>query len=206
MTRHGGGTIVRLLPLDAAEALAGSPLSTHLTSTDDAVPPGHRRLVTSRLLVRRDFDAAADELLRWRMHTGAGLRVAASSERAAVGTVVRLTLSMFSRGPGLHVACRVVDVIDEEHRKGFTYATLAGHVESGLQTFTVNRGRCDADDSLRQGTVSRTPQGADSPVRVSVVSVSAPAHPLLRWAGPVPVWAQRIMAARYCAAMGRDTT
>lgn len=206
MTRRAQGTGVRLLPLDTAEALAGSSLSTHLTSTDGAVPPGHRRLVTSRLLVRRDFDAAAEELLRWRMHTGVGLRVAATSERAAVGTVVRLTLSPFARGPGLHVACRVVDVIDEEHRKGFTYATLAGHVESGLQTFTVHRARCDADDGLRQGTDSRTPHETESPLVVSVVSVSASAHPLLRWAGPVPVWAQRIMAARYCAAMDRDTT
>lgn len=193
---------VRPLPSIAAEALATSRLSTHLTDTGGSVPPGHRRLTTTRVLARQDFDAVAEALLRWRMHTGAGLRVEASTERAAIGSFVRLALTPFATGPGLSVSCRVVDVIDEEDRKGFTYATLAGHVESGVQTFTVRRGRTGRHSGRSDsgGGVS------GAPLLAEVVSVSAPAHRMLRIAGPLSVWAQRIMAARYCRALDCTTS
>ncbi len=187
-----------LLPNTAAEALAAVPLSTSIRDVDGPVPPGHRRLVATRLLARRDFDEVADELMRWGMHAGAGLRVAASHIPVESGSLVQLAvgphaLPGLSRLPrltkagssarfGVTVACRIIEVIEEDVRRGFTYATLAGHLESGVQRFTV----------------ARDPQGA---VRASVVSISAPAHGALRWAGPLPVWAQRVAAARYCAAL-----
>lgn len=34
---------------------------------------------------------------------------------------------------------RITEVIDETDRKGFSYATLEGHVEKGVSTFTVHR-------------------------------------------------------------------
>ena len=36
-------------------------------------------------------------------------------------------------------ACRIVYTIDEPHRFGFTYGTLADHVEAGEERFTVER-------------------------------------------------------------------
>lgn len=188
-----------LLSHTAAEALAAVPLSTRLRDVDGAASPGHQRLVTSRLLARRDFEAVADELLRWGMHAGAGLRVAASSIPVEIGAVAQLTVgppaipgltmlpgpplrSGLPLLPGLTVACRVVEVIDEESRRGFTYATLSGHVESGVQRFIVAR-------------------DAHGRIRASVVSITAPARGAMRWAGPLPVWAQRFMASRYCASL-----
>lgn len=81
-----------LLSHTADEALAAVPLSTRLRSVDGTPPPGHRRLVASRLLARRDFDAVADDLLCWGMHAGAGLRVAASHIPVEIGAVVELTV------------------------------------------------------------------------------------------------------------------
>ena len=170
-----------LLPHAAAEALAAVPLSTRLRSVDGTTPPGHRRLVTSRLLTRRDFDAAADALLCWGMHAGAGLGVAASSIPVESSAVVQLTVGR-PVIPGLTVACRVIDVFDEEWCRGFTYATLAGHLESGIQRFMVS-------------------SDVHGRIRASVVSISAPARGALRWAGPLPVWAQRFAASRYCASL-----
>src|SRR5699024_11479651 len=86
--------------------------------------------------------------------------------------------------PGLTVACRVVEVIDEEDAQGFAYATLVGHPESGVQRFVVTR-------------------HVDGRVRASITSVSAPGRGLLRLAGPLAVWVQRLMAARYCSALDR---
>ncbi len=65
------------------------------------------------------------------MQRGAGLRVQATAEAAAVGTelVVRI-------GP-VPAPCRVVYVLDEADRRGFAYGTLAGHPESGEELFSV---------------------------------------------------------------------
>lgn len=170
-----------LLSHTAAEALAAVPLSTRLRDVAGPPPPCHQRLVTSRLLARRDFDRVTDELLHWGMHAGAGLRVTASSIPVEIGAVAQLTVGP-PMLPGLTVACRVVEVIDEESRRGFTYATLSGHVESGVQRFIVAR-------------------DAHGRIRASVVSITAPARGVVRWAGPLPAWAQRFMASRYCASL-----
>lgn len=85
---------------------------------------------------REAFDRAADAVMSWQIHRGAGLTVLASDERAEPDevAVVRLTI-----GP-LHVdgANRVVAVIDEPDRRGFAYGTLHGHPERGEQAFIVD--------------------------------------------------------------------
>jgi uncharacterized protein (UPF0548 family) len=65
------------------------------------------------------------------MLRGAGLRVAATSDVAAVGSDVIVHL-----GP-VRAPCRVVYVVDEPDRRGFAYGTLPGHAESGEERFVV---------------------------------------------------------------------
>ncbi len=69
--------------------------------------------------------------MRWGMLRGAGVRVEASTEVAAVGSEV-----LVGFGP-LRAPCRVVYVIDEPDRRGFAYGTLPGHPESGEELFAV---------------------------------------------------------------------
>ena len=77
------------------------------------------------------FEEAADKGMRWGMLRGAGLRVEATSEVAAVGSEVIVHL-----GP-VRAPCRVVYVVDEPDRRGFAYGTLPGHAESGEERFVV---------------------------------------------------------------------
>lgn len=89
---------------------------------------------------RQAFELAADAVMTWRVHRGAGLDVLASSDRAETDAVavVRLALGPIRiAGPN-----RVVGVLDLPDRKGFAYGTLDGHPERGEQAFIV-----DIDDS-----------------------------------------------------------
>ena len=78
---------------------------------------------------RPRFEDAAEKVMRWGMLRGAGVRVEASTEVAAVGSHV-----LVGFGP-LRAPCRVVYVIDEGDRRGFAYGTLPGHPESGEELF-----------------------------------------------------------------------
>jgi uncharacterized protein (UPF0548 family) len=80
---------------------------------------------------RRRFEEAAEKGMHWGMLRGAGLRVEATSEVAAVGSEVIVHL-----GP-VRAPCRVVYVVDEPERRGFAYGTLPGHAESGEERFAV---------------------------------------------------------------------
>lgn len=80
---------------------------------------------------RARFEQAAAAVLRYGMQRGAGLHVTASSDVAAVDTVLVVRIG-FLRAP-----CRVVYVVDEANRRGFAYGTLPGHPEAGEELFTV---------------------------------------------------------------------
>jgi uncharacterized protein (UPF0548 family) len=123
------------------------------------------------------FTHAAETLLTWRMHTGAGLRVTAADERVREGGVVRCNL-----GP-LPIPCRVVWVVDEPDRRGFGYGTLPGHPELGEEAFVVRR-----------------EPGTDL-VRLHVRAYSRPGIALTRVAGPLNRVAQRLAVGRYAGAL-----
>jgi len=125
------------------------------------------------------FRAASEALMTWRMHAGAGLRVAASSPRVHEGAVVVCRL-----GP-LRIPCRVLWVVDEPDAQGFGYGTLPGHPEAGEEAFVVSRRAGD--------------------VRLTVSSYSRPGLLATRLAGPVGRWWQRLMLGRYAAALRRQT-
>jgi uncharacterized protein (UPF0548 family) len=92
------------------QALTELPLTySEVGATAGPLPVGYDHLsFASRIGAgRQRFDQAADAVMRWGMQRGAGLRVRASSDVAAVGAVVVVGLG-FLRAP-----CRVVYVVDE---------------------------------------------------------------------------------------------
>ncbi|MCV7408736.1 hypothetical protein AWC05_07945 [Mycobacterium florentinum] len=158
------------LPLSYAEvgATAGAELPAGYGHFDF-----EKRIGTGR----PRFERAAAAVLRWGMQRGAGLRVQASSEVAAVDTVVLVRM-----GP-LQAPCRVVYVIDEPDLRGFAYGTLDGHPESGEERFAVRR-----DPST-------------DAVFAEVTAFSRPATWWSKAGGPVVSVAQRVIAKRYLRAV-----
>ncbi|MEV0669920.1 DUF1990 domain-containing protein [Mycobacterium sp. NPDC050441] len=144
-------------------------------ATAGDLPAGYRHIrASAEIGTGRDrFERAGADVLRWGMQRGAGLRVRATAEAAAVGTelVVRI-------GP-IPAPCRVVYVLDEADRRGFAYGTLDGHPESGEELFSV---RYDP---------------ATDTVHAEVVAFSRPATWWSRLGGPVTLLLQRVVTRRY---------
>jgi uncharacterized protein (UPF0548 family) len=174
-------TVTQLGAQEAA-ALRAAPFTYAAVGglSSGRTPAGFSRMRRSRTLHRRDFDAAAAELMAWGMQSRAGLRVEASEVPLQPDTVVLLRL-----GPGpvsLRIPCRVVGVIDEPTRRGFSYGTLPGHPEAGEEQFVLE---------LRD----------DGRIEATVEAFSRPASLLARLGGPLGRAGQRYMASRYLAAI-----
>jgi len=103
----------------------------------DAPPPDFDTLRRSVRLPRSaDLGTAGASLLSWDLHRRAGLRVLADGP-ARRGTTVAVAARV---GPVWAVApCRVVEAIESQDQVGFTYATLPGHPEHGLDYFKFVR-------------------------------------------------------------------
>lgn len=149
------------------------------TGALEPVPAGfrdvsHREAIGSG---QATFDAAAEVILTWGLHRGAGLAVCAATPRAEAGADVVVAITA---GGLLDILapCRVDQLIDEPGRRGFSYLTLPGHPECGRETFTAER-----DD-----------QGA---VWVSIAAVSRPGSILTALAGPIGRLVQRRATDRY---------
>ncbi len=145
------------------------------------VPEGYHRLRAERTIGVGDdaFGRAREGLQAWAAHRGAGVEVFPADVAPAVG----LDVAILTRQAGAWVlaACRVVRVVDDEERWGFTYATLPGHPEDGYESFTVARG--------------------EDGVTFRVEAVSRPGALLVRLGGPVPSYLQRRMTVRYIDAL-----
>ncbi len=168
----------RLRPFEA-DRLRDQPFSYEPVGATAAgpFPDGFHHLDMTTVVGHGDaaFEHAAETVMTWRMHTGAGLGVAASAERAHEGAVVRCRL-----GP-LRIPCRVVWVVDEPDRRGFGYGTLPGHPESGEESFVVSR--------------------SGDTVTLRVAAYSRAGLPATRLAGPLGRWGQRLMVGRYARAV-----
>lgn len=126
------------------------------------------------------FEAAAERLMTWQVHRDAGLRVTADHDRAVPGAQVVLRLRL---GPLVVPApCVVIGVVAEEHERGFSYRTLPGHPERGVEHFRV----CI---------------GPDGSVRGHVQAESVPASLLARAGGPVTSVVQTWQTDRYLKAL-----
>jgi uncharacterized protein (UPF0548 family) len=99
------------------------------------------------------------------------------------GTTATLTLSAYGRT--VHAPVRVVSVIDEPDRKGFAYGTLAGHPESGEESWIVER-------------------TADGSVWLNIRQFSRPSSWKWRLVAPLLRRQQRAMTERYLTALVGD--
>ena len=168
----------RARPLPGADAGLTYP---EVGATQAELPPGYDHLRHCATVGRgaTEFAAAATLLMTWEMHRRSGLRVESSSPRAAVGEVVRLGIRL---GPATVLApVRVVSVVDEPHRQGFSYGSLLGHPEQGEESFVLSM----LDDET---------------VEFALAAFSRPALWWSRAGAPVTRWVQRRITARYVAA------
>jgi uncharacterized protein (UPF0548 family) len=160
--------------------LARLPLTyTEVGATAGPPPADYDHLHASAVIGhgRQRFEEAAAAVMRWGMLRGAGVRVEATTEVAAVGSDVLVGL-----GP-LRAPCRVVYVVDEPDRRGFAYGTLPGHPETGEELFAV---RYDP---------------ASEAVYAEVTAFSRHGTWWSRLAGPVTSLAQRVISRRYLRAL-----
>jgi uncharacterized protein (UPF0548 family) len=176
---------VSVTPLAArdAAALESAPLTYGTAEgVDQPTRNGFHLLQRTVLLRRRDLEGAAADLFAWRMHERAGLAVRAGDIPLRTGTVVVLLLGW--RRAALRIPCRVVDVIEEPRRRGFSYGTLPGHPESGEEQFLL-----ELQD--------------DGRVRFTITAFSRPASRLARLSGPAGRAVQWFMTKRYLRALDR---
>jgi uncharacterized protein (UPF0548 family) len=160
--------------------LAGLELTyDEVGATAGQLPAGYHHVSESAVIGRgrKRFEEAGAAVMRWGMLRGAGVRVDASSEVAAVGSEVVVGI-----GP-VRAPCRVVYVIDEPDRRGFAYGTLPGHAESGEELFSV---RFDP---------------ATDQVYAEVRAFSRHGTWWSRLAAPVTSLMQRIITRRYLTAL-----
>ena len=148
-------------------------------ATTGPLPPGYHHLRESALIGygRGRFDDASEAVMRWGMLRGAGARVNATTDVAAVGSEVIVRL-----GP-VRVPCRVVYVLDEPNHRGFAYGTLPGHAEIGEELFAV---RFDP---------------ATEAVYAEVTAFSRHGTWWSRLAGPLTALVQRVVSKRYVKAV-----
>ena len=160
--------------------LAALPLTyNEVGATAGRLPAGYHHVQKSAVIGRgrQRFDEAAATGMRWGMLRGAGVRVEATTDVAAVGSDVIVHL-----GP-VRAPCRVVYVVDEADRRGFAYGTLPGHAESGEERFVV---RYDP---------------ATDEVYADVTAFSRHATWWSRLGSPVTSVIQRIVTDRYLRAL-----
>lgn len=91
-----------------------------------------------------DFDAAVEAIRQWRGHEAAGITRWPAQPEITVGETLAMAIPV---GPiSVGATSRVVQVVDEPNRYGFTYSTLPHHAVDGEESFIVERhddGRVD---------------------------------------------------------------
>lgn len=145
-------------------------------------PPGYAHFSrTHRLAEPVDFAAVGRALMAWQVQARSGLQLSTSSLQVETGAVI---IMRFGVGfVALSIPCRVVAVVDEHGKLGFSYGTLPGHPVSGEESFLLQR----------------TPNGVTT---FTVSAFSRPASRLGRLGGSLVVGAQRFMTSRYLRALG----
>jgi len=172
--------VVSELGKDEVAALSQTPFTYPAVGATPDPQDRYLNFTRTRSLRGRDFGAAAESLMTWRMHERAGLKVRASAPRAAHDVVLEMRLGV---GPlALRIPCRVVYVIEEPDRAGFAYGTLPGHPESGEELFALTH-------------------ESEGLVNFTVTAFSRPATVLARIGGPGSRAIQRLMTNRYLRAL-----
>ncbi|WP_084541269.1 DUF1990 family protein [Nocardioides alkalitolerans] len=151
------------------------------------LPERHHQLDRSRPLGygAATYGRAVEDLFTWQVQRRAGLDVRADARADEPGAVALLTI-----GPWPFVVrapVRVVDVLAEPTRAGFSYGTLPGHPERGEESFVVS-----IDDA-----------GA---VRLTVTAFSRGGPWWARLGAPVASYVQKRTTDRYLAALVTPVT
>lgn len=181
-----GALIIRLRPGHSGTAtlyFRAPEVDQPVTAPPDALenpPAGYRRLHRSTVITGMDFAQASSALRSWVVHRRAGLQVSATHTPLREGTEVHLQLGY--RPLRITAPCRVLQVVDAPDRAGFTYGTLPGHPESGIEQFTL----------------TRTATGL---VRFHLDAVSRPAAWYARLGAPVTRLVQELVTRRYLRAL-----
>ena len=152
-----------------AEQSTAEPTYPEVGATRDAaLPAGYRHDRYRRRLGSGPgaWDAARDGLRAWACHEGAGLARLPERPELREGETLVQVLPV---GPAYVLgACRIVYVIDEPERFGFSYGTLPLHPEQGEEAFVVRRDGAGAGD-----------------VWLDIVVFSRPRHPMARVGWPL---------------------
>ena len=162
----------------ASQPLTYSPVGASLLpAVADEPPDGYRgRSATARIgQGEARWKFASREVMLWGVKSRSGFRVDATGPAGEGDDVI-------VRFGAIREPVRVVAVIDEPRRRGFSYGTLPGHPIRGEETFVVERRQ---DDS----------------VWLTVSSFSRSAPGLWGAAYPVLLLAQRVFLARYLRAL-----
>ena len=176
LTRPSTSDLRALAERGATDPLTYEPVGISAMSPP---PPEFRLDRWSRTLPVGAFDRATEAIRTWQVHRGAGIVVEAAGP-PAVGSVVAMAAPL-PLGY-IELVCRVVEVVDQPDRFGFTYGTLSVHAERGEESFTVHR---RPDDSIT----------------FDIVAASRPRHVLARMFPPVARRLQLAATNRYFAAM-----
>jgi uncharacterized protein (UPF0548 family) len=167
------------MPAEMRDRLASAELTySEVGGTASDLPDRYYHL-TRRVLIghgQQLFADAGDAVREWRVQVGAGLRVSVSSPTAEPGALALISIGF---GPlRLDAPCRVVYAVDEPRRRGFAYGTLAGHPESGEESFIIEH-------------------HDDDRVTFTITAFSRPGTRLAQIAGPLGASLQRRITSRY---------
>jgi len=123
---------------------------------------------------------AVQGLKTWKAHRLPGVRVFPGDQEIQIGATVVVTLGT----PVLALAapCRIVGVVDEPTRWGFSYGTLPGHPEQGEEAFVVS-------------------MSPDETVHFDIVAFSRPGDSLVRLSGPIGRGVQKVGSKGYLRAL-----
>ncbi len=140
-----------------ADAPAGTSLSLRAIGVrpDDTwalIGPSQPAATAEKILAMRDgrtdrwerpiefdrFETAVVAVQAWAGHDAAG--IVRRPATPSIETDSEIAMSIPAVGPfDVTATCRIVDVVNEIDRFGFTYATLPHHVVEGVETFLVCR-------------------------------------------------------------------
>lgn len=158
------------------------PLGPNYRRAELVSDAGYRHATVERH-VAAPFAELADFVMAFGLQRAVWRDVGASGPRADVGVELRMR-------PGvgrvrLSAPVRVVDIVDDDDRRGFTYGTLMGHPEAGEERFLVER--C-----------------TDGTARLVIEHWSRPARWFTRLAVPLARLAQARATAAYLNAAERN--
>ncbi|MDH3303399.1 MAG: DUF1990 domain-containing protein [Acidimicrobiia bacterium] len=176
LRRPSAAVLASLVSQQSAEALSYPEVGISLGPSSS---PGHHRLRAVRAVGSGEatFAAARQAIDGWFGHARAGATLQPPRPPIEADRTLALALRV---GPlWVTAACRIVAVVDEEHRYGFAYGTLPHHPAQGEESFLAVRD---------PGTGG---------VQLEITASSRPRAVLARLGGPVGRWLQQSMAERY---------